>query len=366
MSDLAKQASGELVVEQNEMTRFMRECLVSVGTDESHAAQLAEVLITGDYRGHYSHGLNRLGMYVDDVLANSCAKKGQPVVLKEKVSTAWVDGCNILGPVVGNFCMQLAISKAKQTGIGWVVAKGSNHYGIAGFYSMLALKEGLIGISMTNSSPLMVPTRSRQKAIGSNPISVAAPGAKDGDNFVLDMATTAVALGKVEIAARKEEPIPRGWAVNKQGVETTDPNDYDGLLPLGGTEAASGYKGYGLGAMVELFCGILAGGAFGPNIRNWLSRDKVANLGQCFVAIDPEAFAPGSADRMQSLMDNLRSLDLAKGENGPVLVAGDLERLHMQLCDKLGGVPYHANQIQFANDLAHRLSVEPPRLKPSK
>ncbi|CAI5441792.1 unnamed protein product [Caenorhabditis angaria] len=135
-------------------------------------------------------------MYVRDVQKNVCKSDGTPIILSERAATAWVDGNNLLGPVVGNFCMDLAIKKAKEAGIGWVVAKGSNHYGIAGWYSLRALKQGLLGMSMTNTSPLCYPTRSAKPALGTNPISLAAPGVNN-DSFVLDMASTTVAIGKL-------------------------------------------------------------------------------------------------------------------------------------------------------------------------
>ena len=164
---------------------------------------------------------------------------------------------------------------------------------------------------MTNTSPLVVPTRAKKCAVGTNPITLAAPG-KNGDSFVLDMATSAVAVGKVELQNVKGEPLPDGWACDKDGKITNDPvvaRSEGGLMPLGGSELTSGYKGFGLGAMVEIMCGILAGSSFGPFVRNWKSTSTEANLGQCFMAIDPNAFADGFEDRMQTLMDYFRNME---------------------------------------------------------
>jgi LDH2 family malate/lactate/ureidoglycolate dehydrogenase len=182
-------------------------------------------------------------MYINDLHKNACDGKILPKILKETPSTAWVDGQNGLGAVVGNFCMDLAIEKAKNVGVGWVVAKsnsnsllifgiieefysqiliiGSNHYGIAGWYTIRAMNQGLIGLSMTNTSPLMCPTRSIEAGLGTNPISFSAPGTRE-DSFTLDMATTAVAVGKIEMQKRKELPIPLGWAQDSNGRMTTD------------------------------------------------------------------------------------------------------------------------------------------------
>lgn len=245
------------VIAVEEARRFIIDCFIAAGVPPKHAKAQADLLIAADYRGHFSHGMNRLEMYINDLLINSTAGDAVPKILKETPATAWVDGMNGLGAVVGEFCMDLALEKAKTVGVGWVVAKRSNHYGIAGYYTMRAEREGFIGISMTNTSPLMSPTRSREAALGTNPLSIAAP-ANNRDSFVLDMATTAVAVGKIEMQRRKELPIPEGWAQDPKGDITTDAElafKTGCLMPVGGAEVTSGYKGYGLGAMVEVLCG---------------------------------------------------------------------------------------------------------------
>ncbi|OXA61225.1 uncharacterized oxidoreductase YjmC [Folsomia candida] len=343
-----------------EVKRFILDCMASVGTAKKHAEELADVLIAADYRGHYSHGLNRLEMYVNDIKKGMCDGNAEPSILKQTAATAFVEGNNGLGPTIGNFCMQLAITKAKESGVGWVVAKGSNHYGIAGWYTLQAVQQKLIGLSFTNTSPFLTPTRSKVPALGTNPLSVAAGGCGE-DKFVLDMATTAVAVGKVEIQRRKNEPIPSGWALDKEGQITTDANEAMGacsMMPLGGGELNSGYKGYGLAVVVELFCGIMAGAAYGPKVRKWMSASVAANLGQCFVAIDPSCFAPNFAERVSDLIHILRTLEPVD-PNKPVLVAGDPERMHMKKVDAFGGVQYHINQINASRKLAEELKLEP-------
>ncbi|XP_053634432.1 uncharacterized oxidoreductase YjmC isoform X3 [Cherax quadricarinatus] len=248
---------------EEEVERFMVECMMTQGVSRDRATTLAQVLVAADVRGHYSHGLHRLGHYINDVKNNLCDAGTTPTIVKESVSTALVDGNNGLGPVVGKFAMDLAIRKAQTTGIGWVCAKGSNHYGIAGWYTMRAAKQGLVGVSFTNTHPVVVPTRGKQGALGTNPISVAAPAEGD-DSFVLDMSTSVVAYGKVEVAHTKNEAIPEGWAVDKHGCMTTSSAEcLDGgfIMPLGGPELHSGYKGFGLSMMVEIFCGIMSEGS---------------------------------------------------------------------------------------------------------
>ncbi|KAA0200645.1 malate dehydrogenase [Fasciolopsis buskii] len=255
------------VVRKGDVIDFCARCVEKVGISHEHSRELGEVLVAGDYRGHYSHGINRLAMYVRDVELKVCDSNSEPVIEKETASTALVNGKNLLGPVVGNFAMKLAIEKAKLSGIAWVAVRGSNHYGIAGWYSLMAVQQGLIGLSCTNTSPLVYPTRSKARTLGTNPITIAAPSSNPGDEFVLDMATSSVALGKA----------------------TSDPAvaiDQGALMPLGGEEHNSGYKGYGLGMVVEIFCGILADAAFGPHIRQWMNTDREANLASvCYLFI---------------------------------------------------------------------------------
>uniref|UniRef100_A0A1I8I057 Malate dehydrogenase n=3 Tax=Macrostomum lignano TaxID=282301 RepID=A0A1I8I057_9PLAT len=274
------------VVSKSEILRLVCQCMTKIGTNPKHANQLATLLYCADYRGHYSHGLNRLDMYIKDVETDVTAATGNPVILKEGPSTGLVDGQNLLGPVVGKFAMQLAIDKAKQSGVGWVVANNSNHFGIAGWYAMEASSEGLLGMAFTNASPLLVPTRAVNPALGTNPISLAAPNGQEP--FVLDMATSAVALGKVEIQHRRGEPLPPGWALDAQGRGTTDAavGMQGRLFPLGGPEETSGYKGYGLACLVEIFCGLLSDANWGQHIRKWKTHERKANLNNVAKQLD--------------------------------------------------------------------------------
>ncbi|VDK77983.1 unnamed protein product [Litomosoides sigmodontis] len=350
------------IVAVPEVTRYMVDCMVKAGTSKDHAQQLASVLVAADVRGHYSHGLNRLAMYVQDMQKGMCLKDGIPKILKEHAASAWVDGNNLLGPVVGNFCMDLAIKKAKETGVGWVVAKGSNHFGIAGWYSMRAMREGLLGMAFTNTSPLTYPTRSSAAALGTNPLTLAARA--KNDTFVLDMATTTAALGKIELAARKEQAVPDTWGVKKNGEASNVPAEIlngGGLLPLGGAELTGGYKGYGLCALVEIICSILGGAQWGPHVRKWMSTTHVANLGQCFIAVNPDSFAPNFENRLQEFIDSMRGLKPVGDER--VLIPGDPEKEHTELVEKHGGIPYHPNQITHAEELAKTLGIQAMTVK---
>ncbi|XP_073824336.1 uncharacterized oxidoreductase YjmC isoform X1 [Musca autumnalis] len=356
-------SSGEKkqLVSVAESRRFMIDCFKAVNVPQDHAEQMADLLVAADYRGHFSHGMNRLEMYLNDLSINSTDGSAVPKILKETPATAWVDGCNGLGAVVGNFCMDLAIKKAKQVGVGWVCAKGSNHYGIAGWYPMRAMKEGLVGMSMTNTSPLMAPTRSKEAALGTNPLSLGVP-AKD-DKFLLDMATTAVAVGKIEIQRRKGAPLPDGWAQDPEGRVTNDAElafKTGCLMPLGGPEINSGYKGYGLGGLVDILSGVMAGANYSTKVRKWThtGANTAADLGQVFIAVDPNCFAPNFEERMCDFNSRLRSCTPTDPEK-PVLVAGDKESMNMKATDEAGGIEYLPNQLKTCEALSQRFNVKP-------
>src|SRR5207247_8328962 len=218
-----------------------------------------------------------------------------------------IDGGQSLGQVVGRKGMEVAIRKAKQTAEGIVSVRNSHHYGIAGYYSLMALEHDLIGVSMTNAAPLVVPTFGRTAILGTNPISLTAPASKE-QPFVLDMATSVVPRGKLEVYDRLKKTMPMGWAVDTTGTGTSDPHIVldalsrrlgGGILPLGGEgEEHSGHKGYGLALMVDVLCGVLSGSATGRGVDVDTAKPKV---GQFFMAIDPAAFRP--LDEFKSDMD---------------------------------------------------------------
>ncbi|XP_069681975.1 uncharacterized oxidoreductase YjmC-like [Periplaneta americana] len=354
--------SEETLVSLKEATRFMTDAFKKVGTKEDYAMQMAQILVMADYKGHFSHGLNRLGMYILDIEEGAVEPNAEPVVLKESASTVCLCGQNGLGGVVGNIAMKLAISKAKSTGIGLVVARRSNHYGMASWYMDQALKEGLLGFTCSNTSPLVAPTGAKNKALGTNPMSFAAPG-KNNDAFVMDMATTSVAVGKIELFMKKGEKIPLGWAVGPDGLPSTDSKiafRKGSLMPLGGVEF--GHKGYALSLMVESLCGILGDALYGPFIRKWNTREEEANLAHCFVCINPEFFPAGFKDRMSCLMDYLRKMPPADLKN-PVQIPGDLERNNMKLADEQGGIMYKENQIKWADEFAKKYGIPPMKPK---
>ncbi|CAJ1332977.1 unnamed protein product [Effrenium voratum] len=318
----------DVVVDKEQLEELVASCLRSAGTPPEKAKLVARVLVAADCRGIPSHGVNRAEMYCGELKAGLIDPTAEPTISSDSKAVANVDGNNGLGAVVSQYAMQLCIQKAKTNGIGLVVCHNSNHFGIAGFWSELALREGLIGFAFTNTSPFLVPTRACSRAGGTNPIACYCPG--DGDSFQLDMATTTVPVGKVEVCHRKGQQMPHGWGVDTRGASTTKPKDVlmgGGLTPLGGLEETAGYKGYGLNMMVEILCGVLSGCTkVGPAVPPWrLDRGVAVDYGHCFMCIDPQQLLP-SGNFQQSLSAYLRAMRSLPSTASSVLVPGDPEK----------------------------------------
>src|SRR5256712_9190689 len=255
------------LVQEKALRQFCERVLTKLDVPPEDARVTTDVLVLADLRGIDSHGVARLGRYVGGLKAGYMKPHDESHILKETKATALIDGGQSLGQVVGKKGMDVAIRKAKDTAVGIVTVRNSNHYGIAGYYTLMALEHNLIGVSMTNAAPLVVPTFGRISVLGTNPISLTAPAMKE-KAFVLDMATATVPRGKVEVYNRAGKPIPHGWAVDETGRSSTDPARVlnalakrlgGGLLPLGGEgEDLGGHKGYGLALMVDVLSGVLS------------------------------------------------------------------------------------------------------------
>ena len=311
---------------------FAERVFLAIGCPEADALLAAETLLAADLRGIDSHGVARLVGYVRLWEAGRINASPRVGISYETPSTAVVDGDGGLGLVVGPRAMRVAIEKAQQVGTGWVSVKNSNHFGIAAYHAMLPLAHNMIGVAMTNASPLVAPTNSLDRLLGTNPIAVAVPAGEQPD-FVLDMATTTAANGKLEIAQRKGLPLPEGWAQTDNGQPSTDPNavrDGGALLPLGG--ATGSHKGYGLGAVVDIFSAVLSGANYGPWVPPFVaflqpSANPVGQgLGHFFGAMRVDAFRP--ADEFKAHMDNwITTFRNARAVDGKrVLIPGDPER----------------------------------------
>ena len=342
-----QQVGEDVVVSEANLLAWATTCLEVAGAGPEVAAAQAELLLAADRRGHYSHGFNRLGVYVRDIQAGACRPAAVPQVVNETAAAALVDGGAGLGAVIGEFAMKLAIRKAREAGVGWVTVRNSNHFGIAGYYSAMAEREGMVGIAMTNGTPWVAATRSRgQRLLSTNPIAFSAPGVDSG--ICLDMATSAVAAGKIEVAAVRGEAMPEGWAVDGQGRDTTDPKEAlrEGAgLPLGGRETTGGYKGFGLALMVEVLCGVMSGGPWGPEVRAWgATGGEPGGLGHCFLALDPGVCGGEFPGRVEEVVGVVRGLE-PREEEEPVLVPGDKERAEEEAVRSRGGVLYSRSAV---------------------
>jgi LDH2 family malate/lactate/ureidoglycolate dehydrogenase len=319
----------------DELYRFVEKALIKMGAAHDMAKRSAEVLVTADLRGVDSHGIARLRSYVRLWESGRINLRPEISIVHETPGTAAMDGDSGLGLMVGPTAMALAIEKAKTVGTGWVAVRNSSHYGIAGYHAMLALAHDMIGISMTNSSPLVAPTFSREKMLGTNPIAVAVPADKEPP-LVADFATTPVAYGKIENQMRKGEDLPPGWMQDADGNATTDAHiskKGGALLPLGSDRTHGSHKGYCLSAIVDIFSAVLSGANYGPFVPPFFAYQPAAEetvgagIGHFFGAIRVDAFRPAAVfkSHMDKWIGRFRKAKPAEGHE-KVLIPGDPER----------------------------------------
>ena len=314
---------------------FCTEVFIHFGISAADAQQATDVLAKSDLRGIDSHGVARLHTYFEMLELGRINPKPNIKIVREKASVATVDGDNGLGLVVGPKANAIAMEKAEQYGSGWVSVCNTNHFGIAGYYPLKALERDLIGWAMTNSTKLVAPLWGAERMLGTNPIAIAFPGYKEPP-IVIDMATSAVAYGKIEIALRKKERIPKGWIIDKDGRDTMHPQDMiDGgaQLPLGSEREMGGHKGYGLASMVDILCCVLSGANWGPFAPPFALRQEIPErsvgkgIGHFFGAMQIDGFI--EKDEFKKQIDEwihvFRNTKPAPGTNGP-LIPGDPER----------------------------------------
>ncbi|MDP4209094.1 MAG: Ldh family oxidoreductase [Bacteroidota bacterium] len=315
--------------------RFTTDILVKMGFTPEDSAQCAKVFLAAEVRGFATHGVIRLGDYYKLWEAGRINTKPNVRIVHQTPSTAVVDGDSTIGMIPAKFSMELAIKKAREVGTGWVATRNSCNFGISGYYAMMALEYDMIGITMTNASPLVAPTFSAEAMLGTNPIAIAIP-AKNQPPFVADFATTPINRGKFTIAAKKSENIGFGFAQDKNGAPSDDPAILEqggSMLPLGGDRAHGSHKGYSLGAIVDIFSAVFSGANFGPFVPPMVSYLPVLDkkvgdgLGHFFGAMRIDAFQ--EADHFKSMMDvwieTFRNAKPAEGQER-VLIPGDPER----------------------------------------
>ena len=314
------------------------------------AAIVGDVLIEADLRGVSSHGLIRLSAYYGNRLKKGYMDPATPTrVIGETDTTIAFDGGNGLGQVNGVRAMKACIEKASKSSIAVATVNHSNHFGIAAYYAMMALEHDMIGVSMTNSQPLVAPTYGRAAVLGTNPISLAAPSYKKYP-FVLDMATSVVAIGKVKVFEKKAEKIPMGWGIDDDGNVTDDPKNVQSggpgaLLPLGSTDILRSYKGYGLALMVDILCGALSGAATLTDV-GFPHEPKESQVGHFFMALNIDAFRPviDFKKQIDYMVELLKGSPTAAGRE-EIFIAGEKEYLAAEE-NRKKGVPLLESIVQ--------------------
>jgi len=342
---------------------FMRDVFQGLGVPEEEARICADVLITSDLRGIESHGVGRLKYYYDRIQAGVQFTMTEMEIVKETEGTALVDGHHGMGHVIAYRSMRMAMDKARQYGLGAVAVRNGTHFGIAGYYPLMAVKEGMMGLTVTNARPAVAPTFSTEPMLGTNPIAFAAPSDLPYP-FCYDAATPITQRGKIEVAARAEKPVPSGWVIDERGEPMTDPEEIlealgtatAALLPLGGAgEELAGYKGYSLGAMVEILSASLCGGMFMKDLLGFASDGsrRPYMLGHFFLAIDIEHFIPLAVSR-RITGDIMRALQNARKAPGAdrIYVAGEKEYEREKVIREQG-IPVNPNlrrELQVMRD----------------
>ncbi len=352
---------------EDRLKRFTASVLTAVGIAPSDAATVAEVLAASDLRGIESHGIARLeSYYVNRIRSGKIEKTPTIEVVRETETSILIDADNGLGHPAAKRAMDAVIAKAKTQGAAFATVRNSNHFGIAGYYAMMALEHDMIGMASTNSVRFAAPTFGRDLMLGTNPLAFAIPAGNEPP-FVLDFATTTVPKGKLEVYARKGLPLNAGWAIDEHGVETLDPQTALGgaLLPLGGYGIdTGGHKGFGLGLLVDILCGVLSGGAFGNDLPLPTDGPTPGAISHWFAAFRIDGFR--DADAFKRDMDReLRDLkDSAKVPGSDrIYVAGEIEA-EKTAAHRANGVPIHSKVWDGLEPMAAELGVPFDLAKP--
>ncbi len=347
------------------LKNFSHEVFQKMGYKKEEAEIITDVLLTSDLYGIESHGMQRMVRYYKSIKNGRLVMGAEKEVVFETPISAVIDGHDGTGQLLGHFAMNLAIEKAKKSGIGIVTVRNSNHYGIAGYYAKMACKEGLIGFSTTNSEAIMVPTHGRLAMIGSNPLAIAMPA--EPYDFLFDASTTVVTRGKVEVYNKKGAPLPEGWTVNSEGNAGTDAAEIllsieqkkgGGIVPLGGlTEQLGGHKGYGYGMVAEIFSSILSMGL----TSNHTNIGSTGGTCHGFAAINPNVF--GNPDEIKkhfsTFLQELREAPKAEGQTR-IYTHGEKEAEAVERVLK-EGIPVNENTVKEMQTICGEYGVDMER-----
>lgn len=356
-----------MLISQSSLRKFTENIFTAMGCSSEHAKLAADVLLKSDLRGIDSHGVARLNGYVRLWEKKRINTSPDIKIVHETPTTATVDGDAGLGLIVAPFAMQVAINKAEQFGSGWVSVRNSNHFGIAGYHALMAVEKDMIGFAMTNASPLVSPTYSSERLLGTNPMCYAFPAGKYPP-VIVDMATSAAANGKLEIAQRLGKQVPEGWIQDKQGNNTTDPHALKtggALLPLGSDAEHGSHKGFGLSATVDILSAVLSGANYGPWVPPFVAfldppTDPVGSgIGHFVGAMRVDGFRP--VDEFKSHLDNwierFKSSATIDSDQ-KVIIPGEPET-EAEADRRINGIPLVDSVVKDLNELAERFGIEP-------
>jgi L-2-hydroxycarboxylate dehydrogenase (NAD+) len=355
----------------DKLHRFTSIFFEKIGCNRKDASIIADVFMAAELRGIGSHGLMRISDHYQLWKAGRLNTNPNISITHQTLSTAVVDGDNAPGMLAAAFSMQTAIDKAGKSGTGWVACRNSNHFGIAGHYAMMAIEHDMIGITLTNANPLVAPTFSISRLLGTNPIAIAVP-AGNNPPFVADFATTPIARGKLEVAVKKGEKTLYGYVQDKDGLPSNDPDILrkgGAMLPLGGDREHGSHKGYCLGATVDILSALLSGAAFGPFVPPSVAYLPVPEekngkgTGHFFGAMRIDAFrkAEDFKNAADTWIETFRSARSIEG-HPDVLIPGDIEREHEKINMERGImlIPAVAEELdRIATELNMKISLHP-------
>ena len=355
MSESNKAALDHPPVSITELEAFISRALESVGIPAEDAKQVAALMAESDARGGDAHGVFRLPQYVAQIETGGINARPNIRVVSDRAGAALIDGDNALGHLVMKRAAELAMGKARQTGIGWVGTRHSNHAGPAQLYARMPMQQDMIGLYVcVGNANLLPPWGGTEVLLSTNPIAIAVPGQRH-PSIVLDMATTNTALGKIRLKAQRNEPIPEGWMIDRQGQPLTDPKRASEgfLVPIGGP------KGYGLALMIGLIAGTLNGAAFGRDVVNYTKDSQTpSNTGQAIVAVDIAAFADVTAFKQQvdEVWEMMKSSPTLPGVDEVRLPGERSGQIYSERVAR--GVPISSEVRKGLDALADRLNIQ--------
>lgn len=343
-------------VNHKKLEQYVRALFQGAGVDEEQAAVIARHLVLANLRGIDSHGVSRVDIYTKRLDYGLERKKTAVRAVKETASSMLIDGDNGMGIVLASKGIEIAVEKAKETGLTVVGIKNSGHCGMLADYTQYAARHQCLALATTNAPSNMAPWGGKQGFFGTNPFSYGVPAGEEQD-IIFDMATSVVARGKITLARKNNEQIPFGWAITKEGKPTTDPDEaLDGLvLPVGGP------KGYGLAFLVDVLSGLFTGAAFGPYIGSlYKDLDRNQRIGQFFFVMRADLFEPLEEfkRRIDQMIREIRQIPLAEGFE-KIYMPGELEHEKAEE-RRMNGIPLNGSVLQELDAVGKRYGIDWP------